>query len=224
MNSEHLYTALIDVLSYRYRLERDVQTGNEDFRQDLEQALSVFDGINTSVFGVQAISDTIILTCNSHERFDEFFEIIKKVFFSFMEKTLFIRGGVAYSKHFESGRITYSHAVAKAYELESKASIYPRIVVDENIIRMHQSSEKLAGFLGKKSVLAQNGIYFLDILESKTWNDAYEYAKLIYERDRETISKNENAFLKHAWFENYLFSSCYADSDKHRYIESASHI
>lgn len=224
MNSEHLYTALIDVLSYRYRLDRDIQTGNEDFRQDLEQALSVFDGINTSVFGVQAISDTIILTCNSHERIDEFFEIIKKVFFSFMAKSLFIRGGVAYSKHFESGRITYSHAVAKAYELESKSSIYPRIVVDENIVRMHQSSEKLSGFLDNKSVLVQNGIYFLDILDQNNWDEAYTCAKLIYEQDRETILKNENAFLKHAWFETYLFSSNYAGSERDRYIESASHI
>ncbi|ABE59717.1 hypothetical protein [Chromohalobacter israelensis] len=224
MNSEHLYTALIDVLSYRYRLDRDIQTGNEVFREDLEQALSVFDGINTSVFGVQAISDTIILTCNSHERVYEFFEIIKKVFFAFMSKRLFIRGGVAYSKHFESGRITYSHAVAKAYELESKASIYPRIVVDENIVRMHQSSEKISGFLGNKTVLVQNGIYFLDVLDQSSWNDAYAYARLIYEQDRETILKNENAFLKHAWFENYLFSSDHADSRKVRYIESACHV
>jgi hypothetical protein len=203
MNSEHLYTALIDVLSYRYRLDRDVQTGKEDFRKDLELALSVFDGINTSVFGVQAISDTVIITCNSHERIGEFFEIIKKVFFSFMARNLFIRGGVAYSKHFESGRITYSHAVAKAYELESGSSIYPRIVIDDNIVRMHQSSEKFSGFLGCNSVLVQNGTHFLDVLDQGTWNDAYEYAKLIYEKDREAILKNENAFLKHAWFENY---------------------
>jgi hypothetical protein len=224
MKSEHLYTALVDVLSYRYRLDRDIQTGNEDFKEDLEKALSVFDGINTSVFGVQAISDTIILTCNSHERVDEFFEIIKKVFLSFMERSLFIRGGIAYSKHFESGRITYSHAVAKAYELESKSSIYPRIVVDENIVRMHQSSGTLSGFLGNDSVLVQNGIYFLDILDKDTWDYAYECAKIIYEKDHETILKNENAFLKHAWFENYLFSSDYANSGRDRYIEPASHI
>lgn len=224
MNSEYLYAALIDVLSYRYRLERDIQTGNEEFRNDLENALSVFDSINTSVFGVQAISDTIILTCNAHERIDEFFGIIKKVFFAFMKRNLFIRGGIAYSKHFQSGKITYSHAVAKAYELESKSSIYPRIVVDENIIKMHQTSDKLSGLLGNQSVLKQNGIYFLDILDNDSWGEAYECAKLIYENDRETILKNESAFLKHAWFENYMFSSEHADSSCKRYIERPSHI
>lgn len=224
MKSEYLYTALIDVLSYRYRLEKDIQTGNEGFRNDLENAMSVFDGINTSVFGVQAISDTIILTCNTHERVDEFFGIVRKVFFSFMKRNLFIRGGIAYSKHFQSGRITYSHAVARSYELESKASIYPRIVVDDNIIKMHQSSDKLSGLLGNQSVLTQNGIYFLDVLDNNSWVDAYECARLIYENDRNTISKNESAFLKHAWFENYLFSSQYADSSCERYIERSSHI
>lgn len=224
MNSEYVYTALIDVLSYRYRLERDIKSGSEEFRHDLEQALSVFDGINTSVFGVQAISDTIILTCNTHERIEEFFNIITKVFFAFMKRNLFIRGGIAYSKHFQSGRITYSQSVARAYELESKSSIYPRIVVDENVVNMHTSSDKLLGILGDQSVLVQNGIYFLDILSHDGWDEAYECAKDIYEKDRGTILKNESAFLKHAWFENYLFSSKYADSNKKRYIEMATHI
>jgi hypothetical protein len=131
MSSEFVYTALIDVLSYRNRLNQDVQSGEESFKDDLVQSLSIFDSVNDAIFSVQAISDTIIITCNSHDRFVEFLTLLKKVFISFMERGLFIRGGVAYSKHFHSGRITYSHAIARAYELESKEAIYPRIILDK---------------------------------------------------------------------------------------------
>ncbi|MEQ6887001.1 hypothetical protein [Salicola sp. Rm-C-2C1-2] len=179
---------------------------------------------NTAVFGVQAISDTVIVTCNSHDKIAEFVETLKKVFISFLKRNLFIRGGVAYSKHFQSGRITYSHAVAKAYEIESKLSIYPRIVFDENIINMYKTSSTLAGLLGTESVLERNGTYFLDILDYDNWPVVYECAKSLYEKDKDLIERNEQAFLKHVWFENYLFSSMYGDPAKERYIDAARHV
>ena len=143
MIPSYAYSALIDVLSYRYRLKQDIDSGVFTFKEDLERALSIFDSVNSAIFSVQAISDTIILTCNTHENFPEFLSILKEIFLAFLERGLYVRGGVAYSKHFHSGRLTYSHAVAKAYDIENMISIYPRIVVDDNIIEMYSSSSKL---------------------------------------------------------------------------------
>lgn len=224
MSSAYVYTALIDVLSYRHRLELDIQCGKETFKDDLERSLAIFDTVNTAIFGVQAISDTIILTCNSHKNFPEFIDILKKVFLAFLERGLFIRGGVAYSKHFQSGRITYSHAITRAYDLESKISIYPRIVIDENIIQMYKSGSDLPEILNKGLILNQNGISFLNILDHSNWNNVYEYSSRIFTRDNISIIKNESAFLKHAWFENYLYGCKFSDKSKDRYIPEPEHI
>lgn len=218
MSTTYVYTALIDVLSYRHRLELDIQSGEEDFKKDLELSLAVFDSVNTAIFGVQAISDTIILTCNLHENFLEFIQILKKVFVAFLERGLFVRGGIAYSKHFQNGKITYSHAVAKAYELESKTSVYPRIVIDANIIQMYQLGSVLPNILNQKLILKQNGVFFINILDSDNWNSSYEASLKIYNKDKDSIMNNEAAFLKQMWFQNYLLDSPYANKEKEKYL------
>lgn len=218
MSSEFVYTALIDVLSYRNRLNQDVQSGEESFKDDLVQSLSIFDTVNNAIFSVQAISDTIIITCNSHDRFVEFLTLLKKVFISFMERGLFIRGGVAYSRHFHSGRITYSHAVARAYELESKEAIYPRIVIDKNILDMYATGKGLPRIFGEGFLVRQNGIVFLNVADSENWENLYEMAKHIYSKNITELNGNEAAFQKHSWFEQYLFSSDYATQGLDRYI------
>tara|TARA_R100000656_G_scaffold92110_1_gene66838 strand:+ start:98 stop:772 length:675 start_codon:yes stop_codon:yes gene_type:complete len=218
MSTEFVYTALIDVLSYRDRLNKDIQSGAERFKDDLIQSLSIFDSVNAAIFSVQAISDTIIITCNSHDKFIDFLRILKNVFISFMKRGLFIRGGVAYSKHFHSGRITYSHAVARAYEIESREAIYPRIVIDKNILDMYSTGKNLPDIFNKGYLVKQNGIAFLNVIDSDNWVSLYGIAKDIYLSDKIALHGNETAFQKHSWFEQYLFSSVYMAPQSERYI------
>lgn len=220
MTPSYTYTALIDVLSYRFRLEQDRESGTYSFKEDLEGALSVFDNVNSAVFGVQAISDTIILTCNTHEQFPEFLKLLREIFYAFLRRNLFIRGGVAYSKHFQSGKLTYSHAVARAYELENSISINPRIVIDNNIVLMYsQKNGSLPKILDTGLLLKQNQVTFLNILTDNQWEEMYNLAKALYIKDKHDLS--ESAFSKHLWFENYLLSSSYAKNND-KYIDLIS--
>lgn len=214
----YIYTALIDVLSYRQRLKQDINTGQLLFKTDLESALSAFDSINSALFGVQAISDTIIMTCNSHENFPEFLSILQNIFISFLDRGLYIRGGIAYSRHFQNGRVTYSHAIARAYELESEAAIYPRIVIDKNIVDMYRSGTGLPSIFGNHLLAMQNGVTFLNIINNDNWSDIYSKASLAYTRDADSLVANESAFAKHQWFENYIFACKPLGIDGERYI------
>lgn len=220
MTPIHTYTAVVDVLAYRYRLEKDQKEGNLSFKDDLEKALKIFDTINSAVFKVQAISDTIILTCTEHTNFIEFLDILKKVFFAFLECGLFIRGGIAYSRHFENGRLTYSHAIARAHELESKSAIYPRIILDNNIVEMYKSSDHLPDIFSKNYLVKQNGMYFLHLLDENCWKKVHELVKNIYDKDKSEISHNEPAFAKHQWFENYLYNFKPNEVKEKKYIQS----
>lgn len=220
MSIAYTYTALLDVLSYRFRLERDISSGEYSLKNDLEGALSIFDSVNPEDFGVQAISDTVIISCRTHEHFEEFLIILKKVFISFLSKGLFVRGGVAYSRHYQNGRVTYSHAIAKAYEIESKVAIYPRIMIDQNIVDMYNSGAGLPKIFGKGLLARQNGGCFINILDKDNWSQIYEAANTMYARDQMSLESDEAAFAKHQWFQNYLFSSSYADIEKPKYIES----
>ena len=186
---EYLYTALLDVLAYRDLLKNDRDSGRLDFKDGLSESLRVFDDVNEAVFRVQAISDTVIVTCATHNEFPGFLEILRRAFLAFLDQKLFIRGGIAYSQHFQSSRLTYSHAVARAYEIEQTLAVYPRIVIDSNIIP-----------------------------EAASWERAYAAAKSVYIRDEKRLAKSEGAFAKHVWFENYLLTSPHAPPEAERYI------
>ena len=220
MQPTHLYTALIDVLAYRQHLKLDQDSGNLNFQNKLSSALSTLDTVNSAIFGIQAISDTIILTCADHRNFLEFLSILQKVFISFLSEGLFIRGGVAYSRHFQNSRLTYSHAVARAYELESQQASYPRIVLDQNIIDMHNVGVGLPCIQSSGLLCLENGIFFLNILTTDNWNEIYSFGKKIYIDNIDSIKLNENNFLKHVRFQRYLLTSPHAPSDAQEYIET----
>jgi hypothetical protein len=215
---EYLYVALLDVLAYRQRLKLDHDSGGFDFLNDLTAALQIFDGVNCAVFPVRAISDTIIVTCSRHEQFPEFLELLRKVFVSFTDNGLYARGGIAYSRHFESSRLTYSHALARAYELESTLASYPRIVIDKNIIAMHDIGVGMPRLKERGYVCIENGVYFLNILTSDNWERVYNNAVTIYKKTIEAKQITEDVLNKYIRMQEYLLGSPHALADHPPYI------
>lgn len=216
-NLSYVYALILDVLGYRKRLEEDRTIGNLTFKDSLQNALKVLTDINEVDYNYQAISDTIIITCSDRDNFINFLLITKMVILSFLREGLFVRGGIAYAKHFKSTYITYSHAIALAHEIEAGA-IYPRVVIDNNIIDMFDATDELNQIIDSKLILVSNGIYFINILDEDNWGEVYKCCRELYKNQEKQLSKNEHNFLKHSWFEEYIFSSLYADSSCGRYI------
>lgn len=219
--SNFAYIALIDVLAYRSRLEKDQKNGTHEFKDDLTQALLGCRDINTEIYGIQAISDTIIMSCTDHNKFKEFLINLTKIYLEFLKRKIFIRGGVSYGKHFRNTNVTYSHALAAAYELESMKAIYPRIMIDKNIIDMYsRDSRSLPPDNIKGNIIAKyNNSYFLNILAYNDWDEVYSLSKTMYEDNKDYLFGNESAFSKHKWFENYLFSLKPQHNANQRYID-----
>ena len=128
----------------------------------------------------------------------------------FFEQGIFIRGGVAFSQHFQSGRLTYSHAIARAYELESKVAGYPRIVIDNNIVAMYQTAPDCRISRCRDCYAFENGVYFLDILTSSNWQQVYTCARDIHSQSSGSLMADDPAFGKHIRFERYLRMSRHA--------------
>ncbi len=64
-----------------------------------------------------------------------FMVIVKAYYFHFIRRNLYLRGGVAVGFHYDENDIIFSEGLIKAYNLESKKSIYPRIILDEELIK-----------------------------------------------------------------------------------------
>lgn len=205
----YTFVALLDVLGYKNKIKEDRENGLEDFKQKLEISLSVLAGINETEISYQAISDTIIISAHPSTPFAEFLKVISMVHRSFLVNGLFIRGGVAFAPHFKSGLLTYSHALPVAYEIEQKQAVYPRIVIDRNIIDMMGSGGKLeaeSDRIGKEALICkENGIYFLNSV-GESVRDCYDLAKAVYKKESASLEGNEHELAKHRWLQNFIIT------------------
>jgi hypothetical protein len=220
MNDEvaYCYAALLDVLGYRSRLDQDRDTGQLAFRDQLQRALGVLGTINEALYSYSAISDTIILTCSSRREVLGFLGALKLVFVAFLKEGLLIRGAATYGAHFKSSHVTYSHAIARAYQLEQESAIYPRIVVDPNVVEMFRSNGELATLTSSRLICQSNNTHFLNVVDEDNWQTVYGAARKLFLETQRSLARNERAFMKHAWLEGYLFSSPFADTTQQRYI------
>jgi len=120
------------------------------------------------------------------------------------EKELLIRGAVVYGdiylpKGKEERNITLGPAIIKAYELESKVAIYPRVVIDKDLYDyIDAKSIKAYPFGGERDKLKnyirkdRDGIYFLDLLNKNVIRKKDEYLRknnnifsIVWDSDRE---------------------------------------
>ena len=210
---------LTPVIGYRNRLQRDRESGRLDLKVALQKAMNVLSNVNEADYAYQAISDTIIITSVKTADLVGLLGVLKNVQLSFLREGLLVRGGVAHERHFKSNTITYSHALALAYQIERDVAVYPRIVVDINVIEMQHADDEVWVQLGNSDLIRLwNGVYFLNILDDRNWTDVYGWAKRVYEAERETLVGKEKEFMKHAWLEHYLFGSQFADKAYERYI------
>ena len=222
---QYVYVALIDVLGYKKFLEKDRKSGSLEFKDKLTDALKIFNKLeDESVLQVQAISDTIIITCFKHDKLLIFFNALRSIFISFLKEGLFIRGAIAYSRHFTNNYLTYSHAIARAHELEKNSAIYPRIVIDQNIIEMYKAGSGLPDIFSSGYICVENGVYFLQILTEKNWSEVYNLASEIYNQDKDQLYLDEAAFNKHLRFQTYVIDSEFNVDGKGAYIPRISSV
>lgn len=138
-----------------------------------------------------------------------------------------LRGGVCYGRVFSLKKYLKEHnrdahdfddlvigpAVPKAYELESKSAKYPRIIFDENTIKVAITSEKWNELINEKILVKDcDGIMYLDCIEFlRRRRDADIFQEDIsnkcinWAREKADLYKdNEMIYEKYDWLIHYL--------------------
>jgi hypothetical protein len=204
-DSEYSYVCLLDVLGYRNSLAKDRRNGNMQFKDQLIRSLSTLSRVNETIFGYQAISDTIILTCHDINHFKEYLKLVKRLYIGFLSQKLLVRGGISYNQHFKSSTVTYSFALSSAYELEHEKAIYPRIVIDNNIIGMLSDNGTIDSW--DNLVILENGTHYLNILSSDNIHKVYGLVKEIYMEAKDSLLYEESIYLKYKWLHDRIIES-----------------
>lgn len=104
-------------------------------------------------------------------------------------KNLVLRGGISFGKFCCDKMFVYGEALAKAYEIESKRAIYPRIIVDHNFF-------KNAHFTGEIRAVKENtffkdtdGEWCVNFVSPAVVKDSREESQKILCKIRSAISE-----------------------------------
>lgn len=207
--SDYTYFAFLDVLGYKNYLKKDIENSSLEFKDKLESAFSVFHSINAVELQHKSVSDSIFLY-SSNENPKGFLENIKKIYTSFIDNGLLLRGGVSYNRHFENSSITYSLALTEAYQLESEQAIFPRVMIHDSVVQKLKN-ESLAGknnyyqeIISSSLLIKDGSMVMLNILDDANWDLVYRGCQLIYNSNKIEIDRDGRVRVKHVWLQDYI--------------------
>lgn len=160
--TENRIVCFADVLGFKQMIEKydldnssdilyEFQDAYQEAIQQIKDSLkkttdNLLDGFNSEDIEFQMFSDNISISIsykNYGESFLESFARLSVLASSFqlslMIRGFYIRGGIAKGSYFSDKNMIFSNALVKAYELESKKAIYPRIIVQQEIVDILKS-------------------------------------------------------------------------------------
>jgi hypothetical protein len=184
-----------------------------DFIETFESAISKLD---KQKFNYYLFSDNICITANTgngenEQILTELLLVIAELFFEFVKKGYFIRGGIDYGLFIDQSSIALGVPLAVAYKLESTQAVYPRIILSSSFIEQFEVYSAnsptaypslLVDSLIKRSCEISYLNVFNHIFKTEEKEDFFEkYSQNISENIFANLNK-ESVFIKYQWLAN----------------------
>ncbi len=208
------FVAFIDVLGSSEAIKNDPDKSLNAIHKAYDMAIDKFNRYENGNFNelkINIFSDNIILSCPVKEG-EEVEALVSILFFSMLLQVcmwingLMVRGGIAFGDYFADGIMVWGKALLRAYELESKIAIYPRIIVMPEIVDILNcfSSPIFKSFVCED----YDGIFFIDPLGNKKIGDEFlDFIDQLIEDNTERMSKykdNLRVYQKVNWLQQYF--------------------
>ena len=169
------------------------------FAQALDKVITRFlDSTSQIGFIMRPISDGFVLALKNKQSFAKdcfyLFNLVSWISQHFLIDTeSLLRGGIAFGKLYVGENLVFGEALIKAYSIESKEAIYPRIVVSNDIfqtLKDHQDVEAHAEMT-------------LSILQEDF--DGRRYIKQVYSIELERLQSISDKLRKRAIYDDYKY-------------------
>ena len=201
--------AYLDILGFREHLERYINPKQEADKQILEKIEAgledAFKSIKTGAneyFDLIRYNNFSDCSCISAPEFYHtlpeasalslFLTFLNNYNFHLIRRNIYLRGGVSSGFHREEENLIFSEGLIKAFELESKKAVYPRIIIDKELVkrlkRLWKTDKNVLLDFGidKKILTDWNGTAFIN-----PFNATKSAARFTLEKKREGFESNK---------------------------------
>jgi hypothetical protein len=181
-----------------------------DFIETFNKAISKLD---KDKFSYYLFSDNICLTAknmssNGEKSLVELLLVISELYFEFVQKGYFLRGGIDYGLFIDQSSIALGVPLATAYKLESDLAVFPRIILSKEFVKQlsnHISIDEyeIDSILNSSLVKISCEIQYLNVFNHifKVEDKEYFFEKYNYYISENLLSNSvsESKFLKYKW-------------------------
>lgn len=217
LHSERYAVAFVDLLGASEAIKNDTKDTNLNTVNNLLTFAINLCTKNDKVFGkfeIKVFSDNIIVARSlvNHSILEEkkiihdLFSIVSLFQFYASSNGILIRGGITIGDLYIDDRFVWGKALLRAYQLENKLAIYPRIAVDKCVYDIMKFDEN--GELCHCHILmdldAVNYLDYCSFIGSSSIKQYLEEIKQTIDRMKILLASDEKALQKVAWQESYL--------------------
>lgn len=177
-DTEQRIVAFIDILGFKAIIDEYDNQALSNILKDLQMALNT--AIDTSINQILSMkgnenikehlkyrmfSDCLSISLPFYDNDTDFiiqFNSLSIIINAYVQtmalKGFFLRGGIATGSYYSDENMIFSGGLVKAYELESRKAIYPRIVIDDTIVKklLHSRDDLKTSFGIERIILLDN--------------------------------------------------------------------
>jgi len=149
MKYEDRIVCFIDILGFKSIINRTVDGEDNDIESEIKlinETLSLGLEILDIEYKyklakskiVTQFSDSFVISFLVDERSEIFSTLIEilHLIMNFMVRGILVRGGIAYGKLIHTDKVVFGPGLVTAYETESRAALYPRVILDKTVIEI----------------------------------------------------------------------------------------
>ncbi|WP_027377929.1 hypothetical protein [Kaistella palustris] len=197
--------------------EDDEQLGPYYYSKSASEFIETFDyaisKLDKEKFSYYLFSDNICITVkNINSRGEksliELLLVISELYFEFVQKGYFLRGGIDYGLFIDQSSIALGVPLATAYKMESNLAVFPRIILSTDFVKQleiypSEDEKEFASVLESSLIKNSCEFQYLNI-----FNHIFkiEEKELFFKIFNQNISENlslsvnkENIYLKYKW-------------------------
>lgn len=226
MNYDERIVCFIDILGFKHIIENTVDIHGNDIPDKIKEIDMILYNIldfnrNYSGFdyskirAVTQFSDSVVISFKV-DLDDIFitFSDIQYIIMNFFKFGYIIRGGICYGKVIHTTEKIFGPAMVKAYEMESKEAIYPRVLVSSSIIQYLKKKSKSNNYehADKANIILElinkdmDNLYYIDFLMSIEFEfddphfDFADYLMHVSKTIKKGLCSTDNSVLsKYQW-------------------------
>ncbi len=233
MNDIHYetrYVAFLDLLGFKDMVDQSAKKQsilnkiNKVLNYTYEVQHNNYDGFMSLVeFGKQVttFSDSIVISYSTSTPGGGFHILMDLIYIciDLLDNGILVRGGVTVGQLIHDEQKCFGPAMNEAYTMESDEAIYPRILINKNVLdfdlenpglanTVEQENKYLLGLI--KTVPGNKNLFILDYLKQyNELDDIYAYLDFISNtrdfiiKNLSKFKENERVYKKYEWLKRY---------------------